>query len=73
MAEETHPNPPQREGVPSNRLKHSRNGLPPLGEGRGGALGGPGRGFRRVGMGLDVELPPLGEGSGRGLHKQRQL
>ena len=60
------PNPPQREGVPPNHLKHSRNGLPPLG-------GGPGRGFRRVGMGLDVELPPLGEGSGRGLHKQRQL
>ena len=35
------PNPPQGEGVPPNRLKHSRNGLPPLGEGRGGA-------FRRV-------------------------
>ena len=31
------PNPPQREGVPSNRLKHSKNGLPPLGEGQGGA------------------------------------
>ena len=31
------PNPPQREGVPPNRLKHSKNGLPPLGEGRGGA------------------------------------
>ena len=31
------PNPPQREGVPPNRLKHSRNELPPLGEGRGGA------------------------------------
>ena len=32
------------EGVPPNHLKHSRNGLPPLGEGRGGALGGQGRG-----------------------------
>ena len=31
------PNPPQREGVPPNRLKHSKNGLPPLGEGWGGA------------------------------------
>ena len=31
------PNPPQREGVPHNRLKHSKNGLPPLGEGWGGA------------------------------------
>ena len=29
--------PSQREGVPSNRLKHSRNELPPLGEGWGGA------------------------------------
>lgn len=29
--------PSQREGVPPNRLKHSKNGLPPLGEGRGGA------------------------------------
>ena len=42
------PNPPQGEGVPHNRLKHSENGLPPLGEGRGGAFGGPGRGFRRA-------------------------
>ena len=41
------PNPPQREGVPPNRLKHSKNGLPPLGEGWGGALGGPGRGFHK--------------------------
>ena len=31
------PNPPQREGVPPNRTKHSKNGLPPLGEGWGGA------------------------------------
>ena len=38
------PAPPQREGVPPNHLKHSENGLPPLGEGRGGALGGQGRG-----------------------------
>ena len=41
MAEEPLPNPPQREGVPPNHLKHSKNGLPPLGEGWGGA-------FRRV-------------------------
>ena len=33
--ERPHPNPPQGEGVPPNRLKHSRNGLPPLGEGSG--------------------------------------
>ena len=37
MAEEPLPNPPQREGVPPNHLKHSKNGLPPLGEGWGGA------------------------------------
>ena len=24
------PNPPQREGATPNRLKHSKNGLPPL-------------------------------------------
>ena len=42
------PNPPQREGVPPNRLKHSKNGLPPLGEGRGGAFGGLGRGFSQA-------------------------
>ena len=46
------PDPPQREGVPPNHLKHSKNGLPPLGEGRGGALGGQGRGIRRAGVGL---------------------
>ena len=45
------PNPPQREGVPSNRLKHSKNGLPPLGEGWGGALGGLGMVFRSAGEG----------------------
>ena len=33
------PNPPQGEGAPPNRLKHSKNGLPPLGEGWGGAFG----------------------------------
>ena len=44
--------PSQREGVPHNRLKHSKNGLPPLGEGWGGALGGLGRGFRRASEGL---------------------
>ena len=38
-AERPHPNPPQREGVPPNHLKHSANELPPLGEGWGGALG----------------------------------
>ena len=31
MIERPLPNPPQREGVPSNRIKHSKNGLPPLG------------------------------------------
>ena len=46
------PDPPQREGVPPNHLKHSENGLPPLGEGRGGALGGQGRGIRMAGVGL---------------------
>ena len=39
------PNPPQREGVPHNHLKHSENGFRPLGEGRGWA-------FRRAGEGL---------------------
>ena len=39
------PNPPQREGVPPNHLKHSTNGLPPRGAGRGGAFGWPGRGL----------------------------
>ena len=38
------PAPPQREGVPPNHLKHSENGLPPL--------GGQGRGIRRTGVGL---------------------
>ena len=42
------PNPPQREGAPSNRLTHSRNGLPPLGEGLGGAFGWLGRGFSKA-------------------------
>ena len=51
-AERPLPNPPQGEGVPPNRLKHSRNGLPPLGEGRGGALGVPGWGSWRAGVGL---------------------
>ena len=46
------PNPPQREGAPPNRLKHSKNGLPPLGEGWGGALGGLGMVFRSAGEGL---------------------
>ena len=32
-----HPNLPQGEGVKANRIKHSKNGLPPLGEGWGGA------------------------------------
>ena len=40
------PNPPQREGVPHNHLKHSENGLPPLGGRAGeGLLGGLGRGL----------------------------
>ena len=30
-----HPNLPQGEGAAPNHLKHSRNGLPPLGEGMG--------------------------------------
>ena len=33
------------EEAPYNRLKHSKKGLPPLGEGWGGALGVPGWGF----------------------------
>lgn len=40
-----HLNHLQGQGVPSNRLKHSKKGLPPLGEGWGGALGVPGWGF----------------------------
>ena len=40
--------PSQGEGAPPNRLKHSKNGLPPLGEGRGGAFGWPGRGFSKA-------------------------
>ena len=51
-AERPLPNPPQREGVPHNRLKHSKNGLPPLGEGWGGALGGLGMVFRSAEEGL---------------------
>ncbi len=51
-AEEPHPNPPQREVASPNRLKHSKNELPPLGEGWGGALGGPGMGVRIAGEGL---------------------
>ena len=39
-AERPLPNPPQRAGVPPNHLKHNENGLPLLGEGWGGALGG---------------------------------
>ncbi len=49
------PNPPQREGVPPNRLKHSKNGLPPLG-------GGPGRGFSKAAVFVPASaglfLPP---------------
>ena len=40
-----HPNLPQGEGAPHNRLKHSKKELPPLGEDLG-------RGFRRFGEGL---------------------
>ena len=41
-----HSNHLQGQGVSSNRLKHSKKGLPPLGEGWGGALGVLGWGFQ---------------------------
>lgn len=43
-----HPYHLQEQGVPSNRLKHSKKRLPPLGEGWGGALGGLGWGLSVV-------------------------
>ena len=39
------PNPPQGAGAPRKCLRHSRKEPPPLGEGWGGAFGGPGRGL----------------------------
>ena len=38
MGGKPHPSLPQGEGAPYNHLKHNRNGLPPLGEGWGGAF-----------------------------------
>ena len=43
--------PSQGEGVLSVCVLANYKGLPPLGEGWGGALRGPGRGFWRVGFG----------------------
>ena len=64
------PNPPQREGVPPNCLKHSKNELPPLWEGWGGASihhpkppqrdSAPPNRIKHSRNGL----PPLGEGRG---------
>ena len=46
-----HPSPPQGEGVLSCCVLANYEELPPLGEGWGGALREPGRGFWRVGFG----------------------